>query len=102
MDRLLAASVTSSTATLPPPPPASTFQVVVPPGVGCCIVPLSCVPASAVCETEFQATSLMEWLIRRNIPQRTAHGIVGQLVRKALDQGVSLSELSVDEFKEAH
>ena len=48
------------------------------------------------------ATTLMEWLIRRNIPQRTAHGIVGQLVRKALDRGVSLSELSLEEFREAH
>jgi argininosuccinate lyase len=48
------------------------------------------------------ATTLMEWLIRRNIPQRTAHGIVGQLVRKALDRGVSLSELSLPEFQEAH
>lgn len=48
------------------------------------------------------ATTLMEHLIRRNIPQRTAHGIVGRLVRKALDRGVRLSDLSVGEFREAH
>ena len=30
------------------------------------------------------ATTLMEHLIRRGIPQRTAHGLVGRLVRKAL------------------
>ena len=27
----------------------------------------------------------MEYLIRRGMPQRTAHGLVGRLVRKALD-----------------
>ena len=34
----------------------------------------------------------MEYLIRRGIPQRTAHGLVGQLVRKALDRGVRLAD----------
>ena len=47
------------------------------------------------------ATTLMEYLIRRGVPQRTAHGIVGRLVRKALDRGVRLSDLSLDEFREA-
>ncbi len=44
------------------------------------------------------ATTLMEHLIRRGVPQRTAHGLVGRLVRKALDRGVRLSDLSLDEF----
>ncbi len=48
------------------------------------------------------ATMLMEYLIARGIPQRTAHGLVGRLVRKALDRGVRLSDLSMDEFREAH
>ena len=48
------------------------------------------------------ATTLMEYLIRRGVPQRTAHGLVGRLVRKALDRGVRLSDLSLDEFREAH
>ena len=48
------------------------------------------------------ATTLMEYLIRRNVPQRTAHGLVGQLVRKALDRGLRLSDLSLEDFKEAH
>ena len=47
------------------------------------------------------ATTLMEYLIRRGVPQRTAHGLVGRLVRKALDRGVRLSDLSLDEFHEA-
>ena len=48
------------------------------------------------------ATTLMERLIRRGIPQRTAHGLVGRLVRKALDRGIRLSDLTLDEFREAH
>ena len=47
------------------------------------------------------ATTLMEYLIRRGVPQRTAHGLVGRLVRKALDRGVRLSDLSLEEFREA-
>lgn len=47
------------------------------------------------------ATALMEHLIRRGIPQRTAHGIVGRLVRKAMDRGVPLSGLRLEEFREA-
>ena len=48
------------------------------------------------------ATTLMEPLLRRGIPQRTAHGLVGRLVRKALDRGVRLADLSLEEFREAH
>jgi len=48
------------------------------------------------------ATTLMEYLIRRGIPQRTAHDLVGRLVRKALDRGVRLKDLSLAEFRESH
>jgi argininosuccinate lyase len=48
------------------------------------------------------ATTLMEYLIRRGIPQRTAHDLVGRLVRKAIDRGVPLAGLSLEEFREAH
>lgn len=44
------------------------------------------------------ATTLMEHLIRLGVAQRTAHGIVGRLVRKALDRGVRLSDLPLDDF----
>ncbi|REK12779.1 MAG: argininosuccinate lyase [Planctomycetota bacterium] len=47
------------------------------------------------------ATTLMEYLIQRGIPQRTAHGIVGQLVRTALDRDVPLSKLSLEDFQAA-
>lgn len=45
------------------------------------------------------ATSLMEYLIRRGIPQRTAHGIVGHLVRTAMTRGIKLSEIELAEMK---
>jgi argininosuccinate lyase len=47
------------------------------------------------------ATTFMEYLIRRGVPQRTAHGMVGRLVRKAMDRGVRLSDLPLCEFQEA-
>ncbi len=48
------------------------------------------------------ATALMESLIRRGIPQRTAHGLVGGLVRKAMDRGCRLADLTLRDFREAH
>jgi len=44
------------------------------------------------------ATSLMESLIAAGVPQRTAHETVGHLVRRAMTKGVSLAELSDEEF----
>ena len=48
------------------------------------------------------ATALMEHLIGRGVPQRTAHGLVGRLVRKALDRDVRLADLEPADFREAH
>ena len=48
------------------------------------------------------ATTLMEELIRRSVPQRTAHEIVGKLVRKALDRNCRLADLKLRDFQEAH
>ena len=47
------------------------------------------------------ATALMEHLIVRGIPQRTAHGMIGRLVRKAIDQNVRLADLPLADFQEA-
>jgi argininosuccinate lyase len=47
------------------------------------------------------ATTFMEYLIGRKVPQRIAHGLVGRLVRKALDQGVRLRDLPLADFQEA-
>ncbi len=40
------------------------------------------------------ATEVADLLVRRGVPFREAHGIVGGLVRDAVEQGKSLSELS--------
>ncbi len=44
----------------------------------------------------------MEHLIGRDIPQRTAHALVGTLANLALERDVRLSDLTIDDFKEAH
>ncbi len=46
------------------------------------------------------ATTLMEYMIRKGIPQRTAHGLVGRLVRAALERDVPLTELPLEAFRE--
>ncbi|MEX0585987.1 MAG: argininosuccinate lyase, partial [Pirellulales bacterium] len=48
------------------------------------------------------ATSLMEHLIMKGVPQRTAHEIIGRLVNTAMKRGVALAELPLEEFKNAH
>ncbi|MDO4586353.1 MAG: argininosuccinate lyase [Planctomycetia bacterium] len=47
------------------------------------------------------ATSLMEYLIKKGVPQRTAHGIVGRLVRFAIEKNVPLAHLPLKTMKEA-
>lgn len=42
------------------------------------------------------ATTLMEWMIRKGMPQRRAHHLVGAIVGEAMSRGVSLSELSLE------
>ena len=46
------------------------------------------------------ATTLMEYLIRRGTPQRTAHHQIGQLVRKAIEKDAPLGALAVDDFRD--
>lgn len=48
------------------------------------------------------ATTVMEQLILRGVPQRTAHEIVGQLVGAAMRRGVPLAALSPAELRAAH
>lgn len=45
------------------------------------------------------ATTFMEFLIQRGIPQRTAHGMVGRLVRRAMDAGIRLADLPLSDFQ---
>src|SRR5207302_2857287 len=46
------------------------------------------------------ATDVADLLVRRGVPFREAHGVVGGLVRTALEQGKPLSELSAEELAE--
>jgi argininosuccinate lyase len=47
------------------------------------------------------ATEVADLLVRRGVPFREAHGIVGGLVRDAVEQGKSLSELSPEDLRAA-
>ncbi len=45
------------------------------------------------------ATDLADYLVRKSEPFRSAHGIVADLVRHAESQGVSLSELELEDYR---
>jgi argininosuccinate lyase len=48
------------------------------------------------------ATDVADLLVRKGLPFREAHGVVAGLVRTAVERGVSLSDLSEDELRQAH
>jgi len=54
--------------------------------------------AASIERGHLDATSLMEALIGQGVPQRTAHETVGLLVRRAMNRGVSLAELTDEEI----
>ncbi|HWB09328.1 MAG TPA: argininosuccinate lyase [Pirellulales bacterium] len=58
--------------------------------------------AARLNEGHLDATTLMEWLIKKDVPQRTAHEVVGRLVRQAMDRGVTLAQLPLEEMQQAH
>ena len=45
------------------------------------------------------ATTLMEYLIKRGVPQRSAHHLIGGLVKLATEKSVTLSRLSLEDFQ---
>jgi argininosuccinate lyase len=45
------------------------------------------------------ATDLADYLVRKDVPFRQGHHVVGQVVRRAEALGVSLRELSLDEYQ---
>jgi len=53
-------------------------------------------------EGYLDATTLMEHLIMKGVPQRTAHEIIGRLVSTAMKRGVPLADLPPDAFQSAH
>jgi argininosuccinate lyase len=57
--------------------------------------------AAAAADEMLAATDVADLLVRRGVPFREAHGVVAGLVRRAVDQGKRLSELSRDELAAA-
>ncbi|TWU06398.1 argininosuccinate lyase [Stieleria varia] len=52
--------------------------------------------ASRLEEGYLDATTLMEWLIAKGVPQRKAHHVVGAIVGEAMERKVPLSELPIE------
>jgi len=56
--------------------------------------------AAAAADEFLAATDVADLLVRRGMPFREAHGVVAGLVRRALERGVALSELSPADLAE--
>jgi argininosuccinate lyase len=56
--------------------------------------------AAAASDEFLAATDVADLLVRRGMPFREAHGVVGGLVREALASGRALSELTPEELRE--
>ena len=54
--------------------------------------------AEAADDELLAATDIADLLVRKGMPFREAHGVVGALVREALDQGKALSELTREDL----
>jgi argininosuccinate lyase len=58
--------------------------------------------AAAVADESLLATDLADELVRRGVPFREAHGLVGRVLRKAEAAGVSVSGLADADLAEVH
>jgi argininosuccinate lyase len=56
--------------------------------------------AEAASDEFIAATDVADLLVRKGVPFREAHGVVGGLVRAAVERGKKLSELSEEELAE--
>lgn len=52
----------------------------------------------AACGDELLATDLADYLVAHGVPFRQSHHLVGQAVRRALHEAVSLSQLPLEEY----
>jgi argininosuccinate lyase len=57
---------------------------------------------AAVGEGHLVATELADYLVSRGVAFRDAHDVAGTLVRRAIDRGVELVGLSLDELRAVH
>ncbi len=53
-------------------------------------------------DQQLLATDLADYLVRAGVPFRQAHEVVATLVRVAEDQGVTVDQLTLEVFQEAH
>ncbi|MDO5861199.1 MAG: argininosuccinate lyase [Thermoplasmata archaeon] len=49
---------------------------------------------------QINATDLADYLVTKGIPFREAHGIVGAAVRKSIDTGVNLEDMTLEQLRE--
>ncbi|MFP4437336.1 MAG: argininosuccinate lyase [Chloroflexaceae bacterium] len=54
---------------------------------------------AAALDAAMLATDLADELVRRGVPFREAHGKVGRLVRRALELGIGLHQLPLEEYR---
>jgi argininosuccinate lyase len=54
---------------------------------------------SAAIDASMLATDLADYLVRKDVPFREAHGMAGKAVRVAAEKNVSLDELSLNEWQ---
>jgi argininosuccinate lyase len=57
---------------------------------------------AAALDTALLATDLADYLVRKGVPFRQSHHVVGQAVRTGMEQGKSLAELSLAEYHAIH
>ena len=57
---------------------------------------------AAACTSSMMATDLADYLVRKQVSFREAHGAVGALVREAEEKGIEMTELPSESFAKAH
>jgi argininosuccinate lyase len=57
---------------------------------------------AAAMDPQLLATDLADYLVRRGVPFRESHEIIGRLVRRAEEEGVGLDRLGTAAFREGH
>jgi argininosuccinate lyase len=53
-------------------------------------------------DTQLFATDLADYLVKKGVPFRETHGIVGRLVRLAEEERIPLNELSIEAMQNEH
>ena len=54
---------------------------------------------AAACDAYLAATDVADYLVERGVPFREAHHLTGTLVRRCLERGVGLADVTLDELR---